>query len=38
MENVNKQRRKFVSLFELRYGPMEFNFLEGSPTLDKVSG
>ena len=26
MENVNKQRRNFISLSELGYGPLEFNF------------
>ena len=25
MENVNKQRRHFISLSELGYGPLEFN-------------
>ena len=25
MENVNKQRRCFISLSELEYGPLEFN-------------
>ena len=25
MENVNKQRRSFISLSELEYGPLEFN-------------
>ena len=25
MENVNKQRRNFISLSELEYGPLEFN-------------
>ena len=25
MENVNKQRRNFISLSELGYGPLEFN-------------
>ena len=25
-ENVNKQRRNFISLSELAYGPLEFNF------------
>ena len=26
MENINKQRRKFISLSQLGYGPLEFNF------------
>ena len=26
MENVNKQRRNFISLSQLGYGPLEFNF------------
>ena len=26
MENVNKQRRNFISLSELVYGPLKFNF------------
>ena len=26
MEDVNKQRRNFVSLSELEYGPLEFKF------------
>ena len=26
MENVNKQRRNFISLSELEYGPLEFKF------------
>ena len=39
MEDVNKQRRNFISLSELGYGPLKFSFLrEGSPTFDKVSG
>ena len=28
MENVNKQRRNFISLSELEYGPLEFIFRE----------
>ena len=26
MKNVNKQRRNFISLSELEYGPLEFKF------------
>ena len=26
MENVDRQRRSFISLSELEYGPFEFNF------------
>ena len=26
MENVNKQRRNFISLSELEYGPLKFSF------------
>ena len=38
MEDVNKQRRNFISLSELEFGPFEIQFQEGSPTIDKVSG
>ena len=34
-ENVNKQRRNFVSLSELGFGPLELQL--GSPTYNKVS-
>ena len=37
MEDVNNQRRNFISLSELEFGPLKFS-LEGSPTIDKVSG
>ena len=37
MENVNKQRRNFISLSELWYDPLEFNFRRVRLT-DKVSG
>ena len=38
MENVNKQRRNFISLSELGYGSLhEIQLQEGSPTFDKVS-
>ena len=39
MENVNKQRRNFISLSELGYSPrFTLNSTqEGSPTFDKVS-
>ena len=26
MENVNKQRRNFISVSELKYGPLKFSF------------
>ena len=26
MDNVNKQRRNFISLSETEYGPLEFKF------------
>ena len=37
MENVNEQRRSFISLAELDYGPLEFNFRRFHATFDKVS-
>ena len=37
MENVNRQRRSFISLSELEYGPFEFNFRRFFGTFDKVS-
>ena len=37
MENVNRQRRSFISLSELEYGPFEFNFRRFFATFDKVS-
>ena len=37
MENVNKQRRNFISLSELWYDPLEFNFRRVRLT-DKVGG
>ena len=37
MEKVNKQRRNFISLYELEYGSLEIQLQEGSPTFDKVS-
>ena len=37
MENVNSQRRNFTSLFEFKYGPLEFKFKRRSRTFDKVS-
>ena len=37
MEDVNKQRRNFISPSELGYGPSN-SASEGSPTFDKVSG
>ena len=37
MEDINKQRRSFISLSELEYGPLEFNLSEkGSLTFGKV--
>ena len=30
--------KNFISLFELGYGPLEFNFRWVLPTFDKVSG
>ena len=30
MEDVNKQRRNFISLSELEYGPLKFSFREGT--------
>ena len=27
MEDVNRQRRNFISLFELRYGPLKFKWV-----------
>ena len=38
MEDVNKQRRNFISLSELGYGHLKFSFRRVSPTFDKVSG
>ena len=38
MEYVNKQRRNFVSLSTLGYGPSGIQLQEGSLTYDKVSG
>ena len=37
MENVNKQRRNIISLSELWYDPLEFNFRRVCLT-DKASG
>ena len=37
MENVNKQRRSFISLSELEYGPFEFHFRRFFAKFDKVS-
>ena len=33
-ENINKGQQNFTSLYEIEYGPLEFNI--GWPTLDKV--
>ena len=37
MEKVYEQRRSFISLSELDYGPLEFNFRRFFATFDKVS-
>ena len=33
-ENINKAQQNFTSLYEIGYGPLEFNI--GWPTLDEV--
>ena len=38
MENVNKQRRNFISLSELEYGPLEFIFWRVRVHLIKLVG
>ena len=38
MEDVNKQRRNFISLSELGYGPLEFNFRRVRLHLTKKVG
>ena len=35
MEDVNKQRRKFISLSELENGPLKFSFRSGRQQLTK---
>ena len=35
MENVNKQRRNFISFSELEYGPYGIQIKEGSRTVEK---
>ena len=35
IENANKQRRNFISLSELGYGPLEYNFSRVSLHLTK---
>ena len=37
MENVNKQRRNFISFSELEYGPLEFKFRRVRVQLKKIS-
>ena len=36
MKNVNKQRRNFISLSELEYGPLEFIFRRTRVHLSKL--
>ena len=38
MEDVNKQRRNFISLFELGYGPLKFSFRRVRLQLTKLVG
>ena len=35
MEDVNKQRRNFISLSELEFGPLKFSFRRVRPQLTK---
>ena len=35
MEDVNKQRRNFISLSELEYGPLKFSFRRARLQLTK---
>ena len=37
MENVNSQRRNFISFFEFEYGPFGIQIQDGSRTFDKIS-
>lgn len=37
MENVNEQRRKFISPSELEFGPLEFKFKKVTRTFDNVN-
>ena len=38
MEDVNKQRRNYISLSELRYGPLKFSFSRVRLHLTKYLG
>ena len=38
MENVNKQRRNFISFSELKYGPLKFSFSRVRLQLTKEVG